>query len=139
MLPWVEQILKPYVDPAPEDVVPILFLDSYRCHIMASVVNEIQALGVEVEHIPSGCTYLCQPVDIGINKPYKKHLQTRWEYWMMADGLINGTTSPPTRKDIAQWGLYVKNEIKIHGDMESVHGFLMKRMTTARRDKLCSY
>ena len=39
MLQWVEQILKPYVDTAPEDVVPILFLDSYRCHIMASVVN----------------------------------------------------------------------------------------------------
>ena len=74
MLQWVEQILKPYIDTAPEDVVPILFLDSYRCHIMASVVNEIQALGVEVEHIPGGCTYLCQPVDIGINKPYKKHL-----------------------------------------------------------------
>ena len=52
MLQWVEQILKPYVDTAPEDVVPILFLHSYRCHIMASVVNEIQALGVEVEHIP---------------------------------------------------------------------------------------
>ena len=32
MLQWVEQILKPYVDTAPEDVVPILFLDSYRCH-----------------------------------------------------------------------------------------------------------
>ena len=79
MLQWVEQILKPYVDTAPEDVVPILFLDSYRCHIMASVVNEIQALGVEVEHIPGGCTYLCQPVDIGINRPYKKHLQMRWE------------------------------------------------------------
>ena len=42
--------------------------------IMASVVNEIQALGVEVEHIPGGYTYLCQPVDIDINKPYKKHL-----------------------------------------------------------------
>ena len=74
MLQWVEQILKPYVDTAPEDVVPILFLESYRCHIMAFVVNQIQALGVEVEHIPSGCTYLRQPVDIGINKPYKKHL-----------------------------------------------------------------
>ena len=36
---------------------------------MASVVNEMQALGVEVEHIPAGSTYLCQPVDIGINKP----------------------------------------------------------------------
>ena len=69
MLQWVEQILKPYVDTAPEDVIPILFLDS-----MAAVVNEIQALGVEVEQIPGGCTYLCQPVDIGINKSYKKHL-----------------------------------------------------------------
>ena len=74
MLQWVEQILKPYVDIAPEDLVPILFLDSYRCHIMASVVNEIQTLGMEVEHIAGGCTYLCQPVDIGMNKPYKKHL-----------------------------------------------------------------
>ena len=113
MLQWVEQILKPYVNTAPEDVVPILFLDSYRCHIMASVVNEIQALGVEVEHIPGGCTYLCQPVDIGINKPYKKHLQMRWECWTMAEGLINGTTSPPMRKQIAQWGLHANNEISV--------------------------
>ena len=28
MLQWVEQILKPYVDTAPEDVAPILFLHS---------------------------------------------------------------------------------------------------------------
>ena len=60
MLQWVEQILKPFINTAPEDVVPVLFLDSYRYHIMAFVVNEIQALGVEVKHIPSGCTYLCQ-------------------------------------------------------------------------------
>ena len=113
MLQWAEQILKPYVDTAPEDVVPILFLDSYRCRIMASVLNEIQALGVEVEHIRSGCTYLCQPVDISINKPYKKHLRMRWECWMMAEGLINGTTCPPTRKDITQWGLYAKNKISV--------------------------
>ena len=153
MLKWVEQILKPYVATAPEDVVPILFLDSYRCHIMASVVNEIQALGVEVEHIPCGCTYLCQPVDIDINQPYKKHLRTRWECWMMAEGLINGTTSPPTRKDITQWGLYAKNEISVetvknswrHGEyswfpnQERMMTTIMKRTTTTMRDKLYSY
>ena len=132
------------LETAPEDVVPILFFDSYRCHIMTSVGNEIQALGVEVEHIPGGCTYLCQPVDIGINKPYKKHLQMRWECWMMAEGLINGTTSPPMRKQIAQWGLYANNEtsvetVKIHGDMESIHGFLIKWMMTTMRDKSYSY
>ena len=50
MLMWVDMVLKPYVNTAPDDMVPILFLDSYCCHMMNSVVNAIQDLGVEVEH-----------------------------------------------------------------------------------------
>ncbi len=49
--------------------VPLLVLDAYRIHMMGSVVNRIQSLGIEVQHIPAGCTYLCQPVDVGINDP----------------------------------------------------------------------
>ena len=75
MLMWVEKVLQPYIESASEGIVPLLLLDSYHCHVMASVVNEIQELGVEVEHIPDGCMYLCQPVNIGINKPYKKHMR----------------------------------------------------------------
>ena len=71
MLLWVEKVLKPYVEAAPDRIIPILFLDSYRCHMMSSVVDSIQPLGVEVEHIPGGCTCLCQPVDVGVNKPFK--------------------------------------------------------------------
>ena len=83
MMPmWVEKVLKPYVESAPEDLVPLLPLDSYHCHVMASVVNEIMELGVEVEHIQGGCMYLCQPVNIGINKPYKKHTRHLWEIWI---------------------------------------------------------
>ena len=44
MLLWVEKVLKPYVESAPEGIVPLLLLDSYGCHVMASVVNEIQDL-----------------------------------------------------------------------------------------------
>ncbi len=69
MLMWVDKILKPNVMTAPDGVVPLVFLDSYRCHMMASVVEAVQDLGVEVEHIPGGCTGLCQPVDVGVNKP----------------------------------------------------------------------
>ena len=74
MLMWVDMVLKPYVDTDPENVVLLLFLDSYHCHMMNSVVNAIQDLGVEVDHIPGACTSLCQPVDIGINKPFKAFL-----------------------------------------------------------------
>ena len=111
MLQWVEKILKPYVDDAPDGVVPLLFLDLYHCHIMGSAVTAIQNLGVEVEHIPGGCTYLCQPVDVGVNKPFKKLIRDKWEQWMILEGIVHGMTSPPTRKQIAKWTLHAKSHI----------------------------
>ena len=106
MIVWVDQVLRPHIESAPPGVLPIIFLDSYHCHMMASVVCKIQDLGVEVEHIPGGCTALCQPVDIGINKPFKNRLRNQWEGWMIKEGLANGTASPPTREDIVRWTPY---------------------------------
>ena len=80
--------------------------------MMNLVVNVIQDLGVEVEHIPGGCTSLCQPVDIGINKPFKAFLRKAWEKWMVDKGIRCGTTSPPTRELIAKWAVYAKDQIK---------------------------
>jgi len=68
MYDWVERVLKPYVATAPDH--PLLLLDSYRCHTMPAVVRAIEDLGIEVQHVPAGCTSLCQPVNVGINKPF---------------------------------------------------------------------
>ena len=87
MLMWIDKVLKPHVLTAPDHVVPILFLDSYRCHMMGSVVTAIQELGIEVENIPIGCTSLCQPVDVGVNKPLKTKVRNAWEEWMIDEGL----------------------------------------------------
>ena len=103
MLAWVDGPLKAYVDTAPEGIVPLLILDSYRCHMMASVVQRIQEMGVEVIHIPGGCTGLCQPVDVGFNKPFKGRLRDLWINWMIDEGLATGTTTSPTRKVVAEW------------------------------------
>jgi hypothetical protein len=111
MIVWVDQVLRPYIETAPAGILPILFLDSYRCHMMASVVGMIQDLGVEVEHIPGGCTSLCQPVDIGVNKPFKNRIQNQWEEWMIAEGLANGTTFPPTRENIVEWTRIATNSL----------------------------
>ena len=86
MLDWVDEVLSPYIATAPEHVIPVLVLDSYRCHMMASVVTRIQELGVEVMHIPGGCTSLCQPVDVGFNKPFKDRVRRQWVSWMIAFG-----------------------------------------------------
>ena len=69
---WIEEVLKPYVANVPGDIVPMLVLDTDRCHVMTLVVQKIQDLGVGVEHSPDGCTCLCQPVDKGVNNPLKK-------------------------------------------------------------------
>ncbi len=99
MIEWVNEVLAPYVATAPDHVVPILILNMYRCHMMALVVQMIQELGVEVQHIPGGCTSLCQPVNVGFNKLFKDWMQRQWLIWMIAQGVIHGTTSPPMRVD----------------------------------------
>ena len=112
MISWVDEILKPYVADAPEDIIPLLILDSYRCHMMGSVVQRIQELGVEVRHIPGGCTSLCQPVDVGFNKPFKDRMRKQWLSWMIAEGVIHGTTKPPSRRDVAGWVDRAMTEMK---------------------------
>ena len=48
MLLWVDKVLKPYIQSAPAGIHPIILLDKYQCHMMASVVNKIQDLGCDV-------------------------------------------------------------------------------------------
>jgi hypothetical protein len=103
MIAWVDETLTPYVANAPKHIIPLLILDSYRCHMMGLVVQRIQELGIEVRHIPGGCTSLCQPKDVGFNKPFKDHMRKQWLPWMIAEGIIHGTTRPPSRRDIAGW------------------------------------
>ncbi len=72
--------------------------------MMASVVKKIEMLGVQVEHIPGGCTVLIQPVDIGCNRPFKGNIHNLWDEWLVNDGLnVDGTVKCPTRYQIAEW------------------------------------
>ena len=72
---------------------------------MALVVGSIQNLGVEVEHIPGGCTLLCQPLDVGINRSMELNIHEDWEGWMMDLGISVSMTKPPTRKLIVEWAM----------------------------------
>ena len=87
MIAWIDGPLRAYVKQAPDSITPLLILDSYRCHTMSLVVHRIQEMGVEVAHIPGGCTSLCQPVDVGFNKPFKDSVRQLWTTWMIEEGL----------------------------------------------------
>ena len=96
---WINQVLFPYVCKAPLGVRPVILLDAYRCHVMDEIVAKIENAGIEVMHLPPGCTSLTQPVDIGINKPLKTRVRAEWEDWMLRNNLIKR----PHRRDIAKW------------------------------------
>ena len=113
MQKWITLVLKPYIDTVPDGVRPILFLDSYCCHLMASVVNVIEAMGVQVEHIPGGCTGLCQPIDVGIGKPLKNRVRNMWEDWMVKQGGETLRFTPPSRQAIADWVLEATNDLSL--------------------------
>ena len=70
----VERVVKPYVANDPNNVVPSIVLVSYHCHLMASMVEIIHVLGVEVENVCK-FTSLCQTVDVGCYKPWKKRIK----------------------------------------------------------------
>ena len=115
MTAWVNKVLVPYIATAPDHVILVLILDMHLCHMMALVVQMIQELGLEVQHIPGGCTSLCQLVDV--EKPCNDLMQRQWLNWMIAKGIVHGTTSPPTRLDVAKWVDATMLEMKGEGQI----------------------
>ena len=101
---WIWEVLQPYLAEAPPRIHPVILLDSYRCHVMPEVVQAIENMGCQVEHIPPGCTPLCQPIDIGVCKPLKDCLQNFYFnhlYCQMEEGV--GNFPDPSCAELAQW------------------------------------
>ena len=116
MLSWVNTVLAPYLTTAPVGIRPMLVLDSYRCHMMASVVTSIRNLGCDVHHIPGGCTSLCQPLDIAINKPLKDGLRMHFQAWLRNKlAMLNNGVQlcNPTRHDVVRWTSDVMESITV--------------------------
>jgi len=109
MLIWVDEVFSVYLvaNPPPEGVQPVLLLDSYRCHMMASVVSRIEAMGVHVIHIAGGCMGLTQPLDNGINRSFKARCCRMWEEWLV--DLLDKTNEvrDATREEVSKWAAAV--------------------------------
>ena len=61
-------------------------------------------MGIEVVHIPAGCTYLCQPSNVRVNKPIKTHLHEKWgDRKTDGEGVEDGVTKGPSHKVVAEW------------------------------------
>jgi hypothetical protein len=110
MLEWIDEVLAPHVATAPPGIVPLLFLDSFAVHMMGSVINKIQKLGIEVDFIPPGCTGLVQPVDVGYNKSFKAKVKDQYMDWLMVQD-PDAPIAKTTHSDVVGWILAAKRNI----------------------------
>ena len=93
---------------------------------MALVLTWIIELGVKVQHIPGGCTSLCQPGELRVAKPLKDKLRYQWDSWMIKEEIIPDgelprrerinrvTTPPPKSEQIATWTIAALQSISSH-------------------------
>ena len=72
---------------------------------------------MEVEHIPGGCTGLVQPVDVGINKPFKSRLKEAWETWMIIEVGIHDLLTSPLREEVIDWVIKSFNALKVKNQL----------------------
>lgn len=58
----------------------LMVWDQYKTHVNAapSLMNKF---GLETLLIPAKLTHLLQPLDVGINGPFKKLLRDEWDFW----------------------------------------------------------
>lgn len=100
---WFEKIWLPQVSTKEES---LLLLDEFKCHMQKVFVNKLADAGSEVEFIPGGYTSVLQPCDVGINRPFKKHIReqyTRWAVENLKDVERSANVPVPSRKDVCLW------------------------------------
>jgi len=62
----------------------MLVWDSFRAHVSQPIWRTLQSLNTECAVIPGWMTGLLQLLDVCINKPFKGHLRSKWQQWMIS-------------------------------------------------------
>jgi hypothetical protein len=100
MLKWVNLCLKPYVAQNPG--VSHVIIDDYTSHKVPDVLKAIRSLSCIVSILPGGSTSRIQPLDVGVNKPFKDYLKKYWvKYMLESDNVENGKEI--TRQKLSFW------------------------------------
>lgn len=100
---WIDKVIKPYVEDADK---AFLLVDHFTVHLTSDFVKSLNNLGVDVDYIPAGYTCVLQPVDVGVNAPFKRIIRDFHHQWCMKKyPTITKTNKLPTpnRDDIYEW------------------------------------
>jgi hypothetical protein len=61
-------------------------------------MRELSLCNTEVEIIPAGYTCKLQPMDVGVNKPFKGYIKHKYMEWMVLNRNLK-----PSRASVSEW------------------------------------
>ena len=96
MLFWIEHVWKPWTFDKIGSTY--LIMDEFSAHMTSKVLRALEALGTVVDFIIGGYTSRLQPLDDGINKPFKGFLRDQFEMFM-----VKNQTKNPDRSEVSRW------------------------------------
>ena len=97
LMDWVLQVWAPWTKTVGKPT--LLILDKARAHMTANIQQQLSTMGTEVEYIPVKLTSKLQPMDVGMNKPFKDHMRHYVENFTIEFGV----DKKPTQKDVSGW------------------------------------
>ncbi|KAG7368805.1 DDE superfamily endonuclease [Nitzschia inconspicua] len=100
---YVDKILVPYLQEKANGVPCLLLMDDFSAHWTDDVKDRLEEIGITPYKIPPGCTYLVQPLDVGICKPFKDQVRSKWWQWMMDQGADRSTFVSASRELGTKW------------------------------------
>ncbi len=115
MLEWMEKIWQPETQHS--NKVTYLILDEHRAHLTSAVRKAFADCNTEVDIIPGGYTSKLQPMDVGLNKPFKGYVSDNFTDW-----LIINRNKKPTRQDVSAWILSGWNRLSEQIILNSFRG-----------------
>lgn len=100
---WFEKVYRPYAESVGNAV---LLLDKYKCHSGQEFVDKARAIGSHVRIIPGGHTSVLQPLDVGVNRPFKCRYYSACQRWKIGAYQRQGGSGPmpiPDRNQVIDW------------------------------------
>ena len=83
----------------------VLLRDCFAVHLMEEIVSRLEALNVHQVVIPPGMTGELQPLDVGINEPFKDYVKEEYRRWRLnnLNFTAKGYIKKPGKKDFLQF------------------------------------
>ena len=114
---WVEEVLRPFFARKRigelQFVPGLLLVDNFSVHRTSSTVGAVSDCGIRILPLPANTTHVTQPLDVGLNKPFKDRIRDKYALWMgNEDRLPVDQREIVDRRSLAAWIVEVWNDMQ---------------------------